>query len=552
MNRARFIVTVGPSSFSYDKMLSMIQNGALSFRVNTAHVEADYVTKVRRVLDEIIEDTKLFPSLLLDLKGPEIRIRFRGGERYDFVAGKEYEIGEGEGHDLFINQKGILSNLDKGDEILLNDGRIRMSLTSGGGETIKARSSDTGNIRMNARVNIPGKVLNLGSLTDRDREFVAAGIREGVEYFALSFVQDSKNVEELRNLIRELGGDQFIISKIETSSGVRNIESILRASDMIMIARGDLGVEMPLQEIAITQKNLIGKAHKYGIPSIVATQILESMVENETPTRAEISDITNAIIDNADILMLSDETAIGKNPIQSVNTLYEVTKYVESKIKDFPEPDEFYGNQVAYSLSKSAKIISEDIGADILVLTRSGNTVKMLSALRPKGKIYVITPSARMERKLSLFNNVFPVHIENLGNNLDGVMDEVKKLGIFRKGEILVTTSGEGYFTFGGTNDIRVEVIGKFIGRGYSKGKTVEGGVTYNPDGGGEILVTDQGRLPDNYEFRAVIFENRPLPSTVEHLLEKVNCVLVSTIFKNKPAEGEKVYIEARTGIIYQ
>jgi len=555
MNRARFIATLGPVSFFYEKMERMANLGVASFRINSAHVEKKYVGETKKVLDEINENRKngIASSLLIDLKGPEIRMLTSKGNEEKILQGNIYEITDSGNTNFSINQKGIIENLSVGDTILVNDGRVKFSVISNIDGLLKVKSATDGFIRSNSRVNIPGKVLNLGSLTERDREFVAEGIKNDVEYFALSFVQESKNVEELRNIIMDYNGDQFIISKIETSSGLKNIEGIIKSSDMIMIARGDLGVELPLKEVAIIQKDLIRKAHAYGVPSIVATQILESMVSNETPTRAEVSDITNAIIDNADILMLSEETAIGKYPVEAVEYLNDVVRFVESNISSFQEPEEFLGNRIAFSLAKSAKIISKDIDSNILVMTRSGNTVKMLSSLRPTGKIFVITPNKKLEKKLSLFNNVYPIHLEEYSGAYEDIIERVKKTKIFKKGETLVVTSGEGYFTFGGTNDIRVEIIGDFIGRGYSIGESVSGKVTTDPNKIGDILIIN--RCEDKWiemDYKGVIFTCNPNNTVVNSILKHSKCVVKKAIFREKIMDGDEVYIDSRTGIIFK
>ncbi len=555
MNRARFIATLGPSSLSYEKMERMVELGVASFRINTAHIEKDYISKVRKIVEEINagRGKKNFTSMLIDLKGPEIRMSTPDHTEVKVSHDNVYDISEQGNAYLSLNQRGILESLSMGDTILVNDGRVKFIVISKAGDSLKVKAANDGLIHNNSRVNVPGKVLNLGSLTERDKEFVEESIRNEVGYFALSFVQEAKNVEELRNMIMDYGGDQFIISKIETSSGLGNIEGIIKTSDMIMIARGDLGVELPLKEVTIIQKELIRKAHAYGIPSIVATQILESMVSNETPTRAEVSDITNAIMDNADILMLSEETAIGKYPLEAVEYLNDVVSFVESNITDFQEPEEFLGNRIAFSLAKSAKIISKDINSNILVMTKSGNTVKMLSALRPSGKIFVVTPNNKLEEKLSLLNNVYPIHLEDYSGDYDDIIERIKRMDIFKKGEALIVTSGEGFFTFGGTNDIRVEIIGHFIGRGYSIGESVSGKVTTIPNNPGEILVADKCRgLEISRKYKAVIFTCNPNDSVVNSTMKDSKCVVKLASFKEKVIEGDYISIDSRTGIIFK
>ncbi|MEM3313589.1 MAG: pyruvate kinase [Thermoplasmatales archaeon] len=551
MNRTRFISTLGPSCFNRKSVSEMVKFGSVSFRLNTAHIEPGYVTKTKKLLSGTTIDGKLKPSIIVDLKGPEIRAKFSPGEILSIVKNKTYKIGDDGPADIILNPGEVVSQLDEGDIVLLSDGRVKMKVTGRNGERLMVKALNSGKIRNNARVNIPDKELNLGMITERDEVFLKEGIKEKVEFFALSFVQSVKNVEEFREKVEEYGGNQFVISKIETRTGLRNADGICRASDMIMVARGDLGVELPWQEISIVQKGLIHKAHSYGIPSIVATQILESMVENEVPTRAEINDISNAILDGADILMLSEETAVGKHPLQAVRVLNSVTKYVESKLSDYPEPEEFQGNRIAYAVAKSAKILSSDIRKDIVALTRSGSTVKMLSALRPFGKIYVLSDNADLLRKLYLYNNAYPLDLKIKGKCIEEITDEIIGSGIFPKGTMLVLTSGEPYFPFGGTNDVRCIVVGDFIGRGFATGPFCAGKATYGRDKKGDIFISSKPDDSIPQQSKGVLFTYRPPLYKVDSLVRDGKTVVSSVIFRRSPNEGEFLNIDPHTGIIY-
>ena len=553
MNRARFIATLGPSSTDLKVISKMVEHGVTSFRLNTAHTEEDSVSRVTSLLRKV-EITKGFnPSVILDLKGPEVRLRFRNNDHVDVVEKQQYSIGsEKYKCDFFFNISSIADNLKDGDIILVSDGKIRLRVKSNDGKSVLVIAESSGSIRNNARVNIPGKELDLGVLTERDRLFIRKGIEEVVEFFALSFVQNRKNVEELRKEIREFGGDQYVISKIETHSGVKNIDDICSVSDMIMVARGDLGVELPLEEISITQKRLIARSHSFGIPTIVATQMLESMIESESPTRAEVADISNALLDDADALLLSGETAIGKHPVEAIEYLDRITKYVESGIMEYPEASEFRGNRIAYSVAKAAKILSNDIGKDIVAMTRSGSTVRMLSALRPRGKIYVISQDRRLISRFYLYNNTYPLDLNIKSSKFEGIVDEIIHSNHFRRGELLVVTSGEHYFPFGGTNDVRFVLIGNFIGRGYPLGKGMEGKVTYDPLSDGELLICEKETSEELLSrFQGIIFTFNPLNSVVEQLVWSNKSVLISTSLKRRPSEKEMIYVDPETGIIY-
>lgn len=551
MNRARFIATLGPSSLDTRIISGMVKYGVTSFRLNSAHISPDYVSKVKSLLKEVKVEDSISPSIILDLKGPEIRAILREDEPLSIVKGGEYLIGKGKG-DFSFSIESIMLELKENDTILLSDGRIKLKVTENLDGLIKVRCENDGEIRNRARVNLPNKELNLGTLTDRDEVFLKEGIKEQVEFFALSFVQNEKNLDEIRKRISEMGGDQFVISKIETTSGVKNVDRICRSSDMIMVARGDLGVELPLEEVSIVQKDLIRKAHSHGIPTIVATQMLESMIENETPTRAEVADISNALLDNADILMLSDETAIGKHPLEAVSNLYHITNYVESTITEYKEPREFFGNRIAYSVARSAKMLSNSVDADIVALTKSGSTVKMLSALRPRGKIFVLTPNKRLISKLYLYNNTYPLDLDISDELSDDTLEILIQSGRFRRGEILIATSGGPYFNFGGTNDVKFLLMGNFIGRGKPSGPALEGRVTNNPAGDGEILIVYQpADIPSKTHFKGLVFTYPVRNSIIQEFTVQGKTVLSSTILKRRPEEGEIIFINPATGIIY-
>ncbi|PYB68239.1 pyruvate kinase [Thermoplasma sp. Kam2015] len=535
--KTKIVATIGPASRSADILKGMMENGLSLIRINSAHADikdVGEITKLVRSLDRNV-------GVMIDLKGPELRTGEFNGGMLRIVSGTNYVMGK----DLVLNNMNALSAVQVGDKILMSDGEVSFEVVKTDPFTIEALND--GVLRDRSRVNIPGRFIELGTITDRDRSFIKEGISQGVDFFALSFVQKSDNVDELRDFVMDSGGDQYIISKIETKSGLDNIEDIVRSSDGIMVARGDLGVELPLKEVVLAQKRIIKIAHEDGDFTIVATQVLESMVNNSSPTRAEISDITNAIIDNADAIMLSEESAIGKYPVQAVRTLKEVSDYVEERVS-FDSSYYFKGNTIAYSVARAAKILSDDIKSDgIVALTHTGSTVRMISSLRPKAMVYAATVSDNLARKLNIYFGVMPMHMEGDAEKLTfpEVMDHIVRSGQFADGSKLVITSGDPYFTFGGTNDVKVAVVGKFIGRGYSFGDSINGTATYS--GNGDILVVEDGKIPDK-NFKAFIFTVDPKPSVIGSLNGKT--IVTKTRLVRKILEGEHIYIDGNTGII--
>ena len=561
MASTKIVATVGPSSDSRDVLKKLFLNGLSTVRINTAHISVGYITKIRKLVDDLNSELEKNVGIMVDLKGPELRTgKFPGGE-LKISAGGSYRLlpegKEGDGDLIRINSDKIFDSLSRGDTIVMSDGKLSFEVTEAGDGEVTIKSAEYGVLRDRARVNIPGRYLDLGVLTERDLDFVDEGLENSVEFFALSFVQIKQNVEDLQKVIMERGGDALIISKIETKSGLDNIHEISEVSDFIMVARGDLGVELPVKEVSMAQKKIIVEAHNHGVPTIVATQMLESMIASDSPTRAEVSDVTNAILDNADALMLSAETAIGKFPVEAVRYLRDIAEYVESEYREFPEPEEFYGNRVAFSIAKASKVVSGEIEADgILAFTRSGNTARMMSAVRPNVPIYAAVTTKNMANKLSLLKGVVPIIMPERfidSNHLLPAIEYLNTLNLFRKGARLVITSGAPYFLFGGTNDVRVVTIGKFCGRGYPIGPSIEGAVTRKAEGKGDILLIEDGKmelldLPST--FKGIILTVNVPQILKDKLTGKNITVLFNTKITSEIHEGQHVMIDGETGVV--
>jgi len=554
MPRTKIVATIGPASFKRSLLKTMFRNNLSAIRINTAHIEPGYIQKVKTVVDEINSEIHKHVGIMVDLKGPELRTGVFKNGSLQVNRGKEYTVGKG--GDIEFNHDSALASLHEGDQILLSDGKIRMRVTKAIGGKISVKSRDSGVLRDRSRVNIPGKFIELGTLTDRDISFMEEGIKTGVNFFAQSFVQRDQDVINLQKMISERGGNQYVISKIETKSGMQNLKGIVRNSDLVMVARGDLGVELPLREVSVAQKDIIKIAHKVGVPAIVATQMLESMVKSSSPTRAEISDVTNAILDNADAVMLSEETAIGDFPVAAVRYLRMISDYVESEREEMPEPAEFFGNPVAYSIAKASKVVSQEIRADaILAFTKTGNTAKMISAIRPHAPLIAAVESENVARKLNLYWGVEPTVLDSTNlEELDfnSILNVIVKNSSLKKGNRIVITSGAPYFVFGGTNEVRVATVGNFIGRGYPLGKSVDGKVTLKQSGKGDILVVSGNTVSESVEsrFRGIIFTEDIPQKLKNELISKKITILYRTRLAGGIDEGQMVHIDGFTGVI--
>lgn len=558
MRKTKIVATIGPASSEVNILKEMFRSGLSAVRVNTAHVASGQIKRVKKRIDALNKELGTHVGTMVDLKGPELRTGVFPGGKFQVRKGGKYRISyEERGADILISAGNVFDAVKESDILMMSDGMVRFKILEKDSSSATLISLNSGELRDRSRVNIPGRLLDLGTVTDRDIEFIDEGVETGVEFFALSFVQTSRNVEELQKMIMERDGESEIVSKIETKNGLQGIRDIAKRSGYVMVARGDLGVELPLREVSLAQKRIISVSHGEGVPTIVATQILESMVNNSSPTRAEVSDVTNAILDDTDALMLSEETAIGKYPIEAVRYLSDISEFVESHAKEALEPRSFSGNRVAYSISMASKVIAAEIDADgILVFTKSGNTARMVSAVRPQVPIYAVVTSSALARKLNLLRGVKPIVVPSRlsrTNDQLGLIEYISELGTFDKNSRLVVTSGAPYFLFGGTNDVRIVTVGKFCGRGYPSGKSVAGRATKEINGKGEILFALSTR-PDiksvTRKFKGVVFGVSIPLETREELVAAGLTVLTSASMVVDLEEGELVSIDGETGVI--
>ncbi len=550
MPYTKVLCTVGPSSDNRETLLKMAKLGLSGLRINTAHIETNYVRKIRSLTDYVNSELSTHISILLDLKGPELRVG-ELNEPINIEQGKIYPLSDS---GIPVNRTGFFASLKKGDSVVMQDGSYQFSVVEADSSHAKVKALNSGQIRSKARINVPGVKIDLGTLTDRDISFIDEGTKQEVDFYALSFVQSREDMWKLEDQLKASGSDGRTVSKIETKSGYSQIREIAHASDIVMVARGDLGVELPISEVAIAQKRIILEAHRQGIPAIVATQMLESMVQNDVPTRAEVSDVTNAIFDNCDIVMTSEETAIGRYPVEVVRYLNEISYYAEKSATNLNEPDEFFGNQIAYSVCKAAKVMAEKISAQkIVVFTKNGGTARMLSALRPNAEIIAIVSSESLARKLTMVRGVRVAMLPADVEKSVGVLEAIEKItpgNLFRKGEDIVVASGAPYFLLGGTSDVRVVTIGEFLGRGYPEGKGLKGKVKMRPGEEGEILFTDTDFDHPGKGTKVIVTTKSLTASQKSRLKDSGISCLVLTQIKRMPRKGEMIYLNGSTGVI--
>jgi pyruvate kinase len=444
--RSKIICTIGPVSQSTKVLDGMIRAGMDIARMNLSHGSYDWHNKVIRNLKELGG-----VSTLLDLPGPKLRIgeldekiTLKPGDKVRFTTRNE-NIDE---HEIPINYKNLPREIDIGKSLYINDGIIEVKITSidDDYQGFYGHIISGGDVISRKGINAPGAALTMRPPTERDLKGIEFGVKTEIDWFAMSFIRNSSDVEETRRAIELVGGDQPIISKIEHQDAIDNIDEIIEASDGIMVARGDLGIEVPPWDVPLLQKRIIAKSNKKGKPVIVATQMLKSMVVNPRPTRAETSDVANAIIDGADAVMLSEETALGYYPVESVKVINNISIPIEAEASSqkFMEPEKGIPipDVIGSLVSWAAKTVKP---AAIIVVTRSGFSARMVSKHRPKTRILAVTKNVKIGRRTRLYWGVEPLDVDWTDDRdklLHGAVKQCFEKGILRNDDIIIIVSG--------------------------------------------------------------------------------------------------------------
>ncbi len=467
--RAKIIATLGPSTSSPDKITDLFESGVNVFRLNFSHgSHSDHGRNIQTIKD-LEKKTKQHIGILIDLQGPKLRVgQFINGavtlKRGDtFKLDMEDKLGNEER--VCMPHPEIFSALEPGAMLLVNDGHLKLKVTKYGKDWANTEVVIPGVLSDNKGVNVPDIHLPLPAVTDKDKTDLEFGLQHGIDWVALSFVQTPNDIEVLRKII---GKRAAIIAKLEKPSALQHLDEIINKADAIMIARGDLGVEVPLEQVPVLQKKIIRKCSELGTPSVVATQMLESMIESPIPTRAEASDVATAIYDGADALMLSAETAMGRFPARSVSIMNKIITHAESdKLDSHLNTSDINYTKInedpSESITSAAKHIAIKLNAiAIVTFTTSGSTTIRAAKLRPKADILCLTPSKKVAKKFTLFWGVESVvhngaisdtEIDNLA------VTEVLRQGIGKAGDFIVITAGIPFGTVGSTNMIKVKKI---------------------------------------------------------------------------------------------
>ena len=470
VRKTKIICTLGPKTDDENILKTLMLAGMNIARLNLSHESYDTHERRIKMVKRLREQLSLPIAIMLDTKGPEIRIKTFENSKVFLEKGQKFVLTtediQGDNQRVSITYKKLPLCIQPGAMILLNDGLIELEVQSIENNNIVCSVIEGGVLTNNKSLNIPNCRINMPYLSKQDEEDLIFGVKNDVDYIAMSFVRSADDVKEVRNLLNRNGGEEIeIIAKIENREGVNNIDEILRYSDGIMIARGDMGVEIPFEQLPSIQKDIIKKCYRAAKKVITATQMLESMIHAPKPTRAEISDIANAVFDGTSAIMLSGETAIGDYPLQTVKTMASIASYAESTI-DFKKHFnalEIAIKNIADAVSHATCAAAMDLNAAaILVVTQSGSTARMISSFRPAPPIIAVTTNKKVYHKLSLSWGVIPV-LGVMQQNTDllfaHAIDCAKKTGIVKKGDIVVITAGVPVGVSGNTNILKIEHV---------------------------------------------------------------------------------------------
>jgi len=471
MRKTKIVCTLGPATDREGVLRGMLEAGMNVARFNFSH--GDHAGHKARLdaLKALREELNLPVAALLDTKGPEVRLKSFKNGIVELKEGTEFtlhtDLVEGDETQCSITYNDLPGDVKPGDSILLDDGLVRMTVLETTDTTIRCKVLNDGTMKNNKGVNIPGVRLSMPYVSQRDREDIRFGIEQGFDFIAASFVRTAADVRELRQILDQAGSNIRIIAKIENREGVNNLSDILAVADGIMVARGDMGVEIDFTEIPIIQKDMIAKCVAAGKPVITATQMLESMMENPRPTRAEITDVANAIYDGTSAIMLSGETAAGGYPVEAVQTMHAIAIQTEANV-DHSKTLKFTGKKERLSISAAmahaACTTAVDIGADaILSVSQRGVTAQMVSRFRPKTTVVALLLDEQVRRQMSLYWGVEAVmmpYAKNSDELVEFAVQAAESAGIVKKGDLAVVTAGVPVGIAGTTNMIRVRQVG--------------------------------------------------------------------------------------------
>ena len=571
MRRTKIVCTIGPASESSEKVHALLDAGMDVARLNFSHgTHEEHGRRIAILKQEAAKFGKHL-GILLDTKGPEVRtgkvpeggITLENGTEFsldtDLSQGDQYRVG--------ITYTDLWKKISQGTHILIDDGQLDLEVTSTEQGIIRTIVRNGGILKSQKGVNAPGALIDLPAVTERDIEDIRFGISQGIDFIAASFTRKAVNILDVRRIVEEMNANVHIIAKIESQEGINNLDAILEVADGLMVARGDLGVEIPVEEVPIRQKEMIRKCNLLGKPVIVATQMLDSMIRQPRPTRAEASDVANAILDGTDAIMLSGETAAGLFPVEAVHMMDKIAKRTE-QIGSNRQASRQAQKNVAEAISFASYTIANDLlAAAILTPTHSGLTARMISKYRPRALIVAATPFDTTARQLALQWGVQPLIVpQSAGTDemLSVAVNTSLNKNLINAGDVVVITAGVPIGKVGSTNMIKVQIMGNILAKGTGIGRKSYSGIALkvsNPEKDdfteGDILIaetTDARFVPLIARAGALVVVEGGLTShaAIAALQYGIPAIVGARDAFAKISNGQILTVDALTGMMYE
>lgn len=576
MRRTKIVCTIGPSINTTNKIARLIEAGMDVARLNLSHGSREDHLRHLKMIRDVSAGMNKNVGLLFDTRGPEVRTGNLQQEHVMLEDGQDFILTTkavaGDNKKVSVTYPDLHRDLQTGSIVLIDDGLIELKVVEISGQEIVCRVLHGGELRSYKGLNTPGTRINLPALDEEDRIDIKVGLDNEVDFLAASFTRNADDVLEIRRLVEKHGGNIMILAKIESREGVENYDTILEVADGIMVARGDLGVEIPPEEVPLLQKQFIRKCNRIGKPVITATQMLDSMIRNPRPTRAEASDVANAIFDGTDAVMLSGETAIGRFPVEAVQTMSRIAERTEEGLgykRIMDEMSLVIKKTVTDAISYATSHIAYELGADaIITATQSGHTARMVSKYKPRAPIVAVSSRRQVASQLTLTWGVHAIICPPVNSTDDMFFNAIQaalKEDLIKDGNLVVITAGVPVGVSGTTNLLRVETVGEIIVKGTGIGKSAASGtaVVVKKDSDlekvqeGQIIITgmtNKNYLPALEKAAGLVTEEGGLTShgaIVAINLGKPAIVGVENaleILKN----GEMITVDAIRGLIYR
>lgn len=578
MKKTKIVCTIGPASEEKAIFKQLVESGLNVARLNFSHGSHEEHLARIDMIKSVREELGAPVAIMLDTKGPEIRTGKFSVPVVTLVEGQTFTLTTeefmGTQDKCQISYQGLPNDVVVGDKILIDDGLVELEVKAINGQDIETVVLNAGDVKNNKGVNVPGVKIQLPAITPKDESDIIFGIENGIDFIAASFIRKASDVLEIRKILEEHNGeDVHIISKIENQEGVDNLDEILTVSDGLMVARGDLGVEIPTEQVPLAQKEMIRKCNLEGKPVITATQMLDSMIRNPRPTRAETTDVANAIYDGTDAIMLSGETAAGKYPVESVKTMALIAETTENSL-DYKKilrekAHSITEKGVTFAVSHATCTTANDLeAAAILTATASGFTARKVAKFRPKAPIIASCTNEEVRRKINLVWGVYSIVAEQ-ANSTDEIFDKSVELskaaGYIKSGDLVIFTAGVPVGVAGATNLMKVELVGEHILKGTGLGKSViEGKACVVKSAAdckakfkeGDIMVTqatDKDMMDYIEKASGLVVEEGGYTShaAIVALNLKIPAVIGAQAATECITDGEQLTLDAENGVLY-